>query len=98
MATDGYAANDPGVRDQLAEHHTHLGIYLADMGRNMQGVSAEWEGPASDGFETYRKQLVPWCQAGQNFLDSVAFAQNAINDQYNNLNNQATNSYTANAQ
>jgi len=84
MAQD-VVSNDQGYRDQLADYHTQLGNHLYDLGTSVQTIRADWDGPAAQGFEDFRKMLGQWCQAGQTCLDSIRKAHKTIGANYAGL-------------
>src|SRR5262245_25780452 len=77
--------NDQGYRDTLADYHTKLGEHLYDLGTIAQAIRADWDGPASNGFDTFRTKLMQWCQAGQNCLDGVRNVHQGIGRNYGDV-------------
>lgn len=75
-------SNDQGYRDQLADYHTQLGTHLYELGTNAQSIRADWDGPAAQGFEDFRKMLGQWCQAGQTCLDGIQQVHKQIGANY----------------
>jgi uncharacterized protein YukE len=88
-------SNDQGYRDHLADYHTQLGTHLYDLGTNVQAIRADWDGPAAQGFEDFRKMLGQWCQAGQTCLDGIRQVHKTIGGNYAGLANSGSASMSA---
>ena len=89
-------SNDQEYRDHLADYHTQLGTHLYELGTNAQAIRAEWDGPAAQGFEDFRKMLGQWCQAGQTCLDSIRQAHKTIGANYAGIASSGAASMSAN--